>query len=348
MRSPDDTDRTMGAQSVGTSDPESDRTETLDQVERTEASPPPPTVIGQDFDSGLGPRPSRRAPDSWFPLLRSVVEELEQRGRVPRAAGVSARMRQRDPQFSPDRTEMKSFRGFLERAAAAGVISFERSPDGADFVIRSGAATGNSATSEWVRQDVWRAALDWSPESNYALEQMTGAVLKLQPGVAASAGQCVIPRFDRAAHLRWMREFANNMADGEAKSDLLLTLEREDPIQEFNKVVRSSRPIWKAWRRDWRQRITAGLVEWANRSGIALAELMPVSASMQPSPTSRSLLEQASIGRDGLSAQRQLDEADVGTRLGDVDVRRIVVRAIERMPLADVLRLPIPIEYMIQ
>ena len=131
-----------------------------------------------------------------------------------------------------------------------------------------------------------------------------------------------ITPISQGEQLAWMREFADAETDSPLKTDLHAALGAERPAAEFAARLRQTPTALHRWNRWREQRVATVIQEWARNNQL---ELSLYEAQARPAePT-------------GLFT---------GT-LDDEMLRRRLHEAIDKMPAPELLRLPIPLEYLI-
>lgn len=263
--------------------------------------------------------PRQFSSDEVLETLMEAVRALEAAGKKPVAAGVSARMRSLRPGFALQGTQYSTFRQILEAAQSQGLIELDEGPD--DLTVSSRVATSpQGLPGEVLRTDLWRAILDWSDDARYVFARGTR---KTSPVTGTIPSDSVaVPSVGKQDRLVWMEEFTAQQRDAE-KAALEEAMREEDPALGFHRVVRSSEPMKRRWNRHLRARVIGTALRWASDNGI---------------PESDILLERAPKG-GGVAPTSARSNAD------DVALRQRVLKILSGMPLHELLRLPIPVEY---
>lgn len=313
--------------------------------EHTEAPPWTRSSEGEQSESNSAPptTPPGRAdepPQRWVDLLRRTVEQMVAEGATMTAAGVSVRMRRADPEFSPAAAGYKSFGRFLNAAESAGVVNLTEpgAAGNVDILVALPDGPGSaSAESQvwWVHRDLWRAVLDWSSTDAAVYNRQTRRTGNWdEVGHGVNDPELVpVPRVSRAQHLRWMREFAESAEASDA--GLKEALENAEPEVHFARLVRGVPRLNRDWSRFMRLRTLELISEWAHSNEIPLWQLKQ----------DVGLPGRKRFDNDGAAAP----VTDSPTTGIDADtVRRTVIRAVERMPLSELLRLSIPVEYLLR
>lgn len=254
-------------------------------------------------------------------LLVKAVSSVEAAGKIPMAAGVAARMRVIEPAFSMDQTEFSSFRQITQAAEAAGLVDASRGAN--DYVLklrpRNEPVKFQGAT---LHPDLWRAIQDWTEGVSYAFDRTTHRTAPITDVVPEGTVQ--IPAVDRDQTIGWMREFAARR-DGEQLTALNAALDEGDPVAAFHRVIRATDDLKRRWNRHLRRRVLDTAVAWASENAISLPDIfLPTHSATSP-----------------LSPVR----VDAVESLEDEALRRRIIDVLGALPLHELLRLPIPLEY---
>lgn len=247
-----------------------------------------------------------------FDLLVKALGEFESTDKTPTAAGVAARMRQLNPSFSTANTEFSTFRRIIDAAAAAGLLTISRTPS--DFVLHL------VRTEEYrglqLLPDLWRALQDWTEGVQYGFSRATRRTEPFSPTLPA--GSVEVPTVDKQMTVQWMRDFAAAQR-GDLGDRLAAGLEEQDPVAGFLGVVGGVDTAKRRWSKFSRSRVLDFAVSWAKENDIPRSDIFAAPKATPPAP-----------------ATPTTEEADA---------RRRVMRILESMPLHELLRLPIPLEY---
>lgn len=290
-----------------------------------------------------------------FRLLREVVSEYAQRGLRPNAAGLKPGLQVRSfGKFNESSLGYKSFREFLFAARAAGHV--ELKPSGNDYAVLppddassgSDAVTTTLATEPFrqpnrpsragIRPDLWRAFLDWTPQVRRYYSRTADTVVTFSelPGglelpeqararehVQANAAEYVeVAPLSRDQMLEWMKEFAATVQEKAEHTALLGALGTDRALGAFAAIARLSPSVWSRWHAFRQQRVAAVIEEWAATNRLSLTIFEPGFQAVLPTPVS-------------------VDEQRLS------DLRNRLHTAIDRMPLSDLLRLSLPLEYVV-
>ncbi len=265
--------------------------------------------------------PRRFTASEVFEALVSTVAEFEAAGKHATAAGVSARMRQLLPGFSLDATEFKTFREITEAAERSGFVTAVRTPS--DYVLSL--VRSQEFRGETLLPDLWRAIQDWTEGVTYAFHRGTR---KTEPvGGAVPAGAVEAPSVDKAANTQWMRDFAATQR-GEVARSLNEALGEDDPIDGFMGFLRRNESVKRRWNKFLRSRVLETAIGWAKENGIPRSDIF---SSPAEKPASQST-----------------PQPNLAAKVADEDTRRRVLEVLASMPLHELLRLPIPLEYSLK
>ncbi|MFB0834957.1 hypothetical protein [Arthrobacter halodurans] len=262
-----------------------------------------------------------------FTLLVKAIGEFESTGKTPTAAGVSARMRVIEPDFSIDRTEFSTFRGITKAAEGAALIEANRTSS--DYVLKLVSVEDMRGVN--LRPDLWRAIQDWTDGVRYAFDRTTKTTEQFVGGVPS--GSVEVPSVDKATLIEWMNQFASRPL-GELNTQLAEALREDDPVSAFHGVIRGDSSVKRRWNRRLRSGILDTAVAWSTRNAIPRRDIF----TSIPAPTSSS-----AVAPTGLYASPSV--AVSPTPPVDVDLRRRILSILDSMPLHELLRLPIPLEH---
>lgn len=260
-----------------------------------------------------------------FEVLAKAIAEFESSGKVATAAGVSARMRQISPGFSVSSTEFASFRDITRAAESAGLILATRTSS--DYVLKLVGDHDQDFRGATLRPDLWRAIQDWTEGVRYAFNRGTQ---KTEPiGASLPVGSVAVPTVAKSTSVQWMREFSATQR-GDLAMLLTEALNDKDPIAGFHRVTQENGSIKRRWSKYLRTRVLDTAVTWATSNSIPRSEIFTSSVSMNALSAPKAQVKEA---------------ADIS---GDIDARQRVLDILESMPLHELLRLPIPLEYSLK
>lgn len=334
------------------------------QGEEAAAGPPPPAATGAAPDGGddrTAPGPPEDGPPAAGAaqaLLQDAVERILAQRRRPTAAAVALMMK-RDG-FSHTAVGHATFRAFLRSAEQAGAVRLVLpSPGGGgDVEVRpaserpcepaerpDGAMADPARPALPLRPDLWHAFVDWTPGLLRAVDRETGKALVVseapspaEPGETAAARRLIndspdkylpVAPIGRDLQASWMAEFVGALGPSPERDLLAAALRQERPLAAFAAAVRSMPALGDAWRAELTGRVARVIQEWASEHGVELDVHGPRPARaprrpVGPSPTA--------------AVDDQWEQA----------ARRRILDALERLPLADLLRLPIPAELLLR
>lgn len=278
--------------------------------------------------------------EAAFGLLEAAVAEGEREGRVVLAASLKPRLQRRSGGwFDEAKLGFPRFQLFLEAARDRGLIAYERTPGG-DFLVstvrptatapaggdapssppvhESSAALRNDPSKRMasVRQDLWKAFFDWRTRFNRYYDRDRDQAFLTTRTEPASARYVPIQPIALEQQLDWMREFAAGI-DGPDRSDLQAALATERPLASFASAIRH-RPVSADWHALRLERVIEAIESWMNANGVET-----------------NVLETRTPGGLGWMADEEA-------------LRAAVHQAVARMPLGELLRLPIALEYLIR
>lgn len=281
-------------------------------------------------------------------LLQAVVQDRLASGRRTHSAGLKPVMQRRSNEgFSELRLGFPTFRAFLEWAQEAGAVRLVPAAAGPDVeVLPAVSGSPHIKRSDAgrlrarIRPDLWRSFVDWRADWRRVFDREAAEArmfprephevgeapehASLRAALAADPNRFVeITPISQDKQLAWMREFANAEADPQLRLELQAALQTERPAAEFAARLRQTTTALYRWNRWREQRVGTVIQEWARTHQVDVA--------VYEEPEQR-LPEPASV---------------FGERLDDETLRRRLHEAVDRMPVAELLRLPIPLEYLI-
>lgn len=328
-----------------------------------------------------GPPATLRLTES-LDLLTDVLAGVRQRGGTPTAAGLKVVMqRQSEGAFNETALGFRNFRSFLSLAQSAGLISLSehagdvlvlpasavpppptddqppRPPvehsDPEDRTTSRGAASAVAVPAgAKVRADLWSATLDFDDSATYVYDRRGDRAWRIPSSRAPdeSEAEAVLrrrldetpgdflptPRVTVQEQLGWMAAFAADL-DATWSNRLAEALQQERPLTAFAAAVRADADIHRAWRGTLLRAIVGRLEQWSAEHGLDI-DLFQRSRTSRP-PATATAAESRSAG----TAPRP-----GGARGPEDEIRSRIVAALERMPLADLLRLPVPAELLLR
>lgn len=342
------------------------------QGEEPAAGPPPPAAADADPQEE-GDRAVAGPPEDGPPavydahaLLQDAVERILAQGRRPTAAAVALTLK-RDG-FAHTAVGHPTFRAFLRSAEEAGAVRLVLPTPGrgGDIEVRPASeplpepvepTTADGSNDESadrsrpalpLRSDLWHAFVDWTPGLLRAVDRETGKALVVpqaasvsEPGETAAARRLITASTDkylpvtpigRDLQASWMAEFTGGLSPSPERDLLAAALRQERPLAAFAVAVRSMPALGDAWRAELTGRVERVIREWAGMHGVELDVHGP-----RPTRAPR----RTAGPRPTATAADNDDQ-------WELSARRRILDALERLPLADLLRLPIPAELLLR
>jgi hypothetical protein len=309
------------------------------------------------------------APESLeaMDVLQQAISNLLDRHKQPRAAGVKSEMQQIiSGKFDQSAYGYGTFRDFLDDAAAKGAVVIVDSPTkGGDALVTLPgrdvpipATTTRRRRRGRIRPDIWQAFVSWEPGYTRLWDLETGHVLMFpaEPRPLEPQDHRVWRELARTEPDRFraipvigedrlsgrMRSFiqALDPAD-EAVPILDAALEQAKPARSFTAAARALPGIAERWKQERLDFIWDSITEWQESNGIqsSIEEIPGRNEDRQS--TQRTNL---AIVKTGHLSQRPAD----GRRDSTADAtRERIFAALARMPTSELLRLRVPVEYLI-
>lgn len=139
-----------------------------------------------------------------------------------------------------------------------------------------------------------------------------------------------------------MQAFASRQADSEVRARLLAALAADSSDERFRAVAAESNNLARRWSRHYRDQVLERVDAWAQANGVP-ADILEVKPGQEPPGSS------SGHGVDVSGNPYGAATLAVGKREVDVErLRDLICEAVREMPLSDLLRLPIPAEYMLR
>lgn len=273
----------------------------------------------QKYSSGTAGAGGKSTPrqfstDEVLVLLVEAVRILEDAGKRPVAAGVAARMKTLDRDFSVRQTEFTTFREVLQAGVNRGLIELSGGTDDLVVTLRN---TSPEPLSETLRHDLWRALHDWTDGARYAYRPSTQRTSLLSGEL--TEGDILVPTLTPEQQHEWMTKFASSVRGADKEK-----LEAAITDGTFQAAVRSVEPLKRRWGRYSRRRVLDTATQWAAANNIPEKDILTTT----PKHTTT------------VEAPDAPAEDDV--------LRRRVLDTLASMPLHELLRLPIPLEYTLR
>ncbi|MDQ1082205.1 MULTISPECIES: hypothetical protein [Microbacterium] len=267
-------------------------------------------------------------------LLVDAIAQLETAGKVPLAAGVSARMRTMLPGFSVEQTEFGSFREITQAAEEAGLVAVTRTPN--DFALRLVARPASpDLRGATLKTDLWRAIQDTDASVGYVYDRVTRRTARVAG--TTTEHEVAVQTLSKEELLGLMREFAAAQHGSDA-TDLTSALEQTEGAQAFRLVTNRAEPLKRRWNRTLRGRVLEVAVSWATKNSIPLTHILETRDG-KLAPSARVI---PTTGREGMAIDAEV------TAEGESELRREVLAILAAMPLHELLRLPIPLGHALK
>ncbi|MHB8687543.1 MAG: hypothetical protein ACYDB4_10160 [Candidatus Dormibacteraceae bacterium] len=285
--------------------------------------------------------------------LSQLVTDFVRTGKQATAAALKPQLQFRSiGVFSETALGFPNFRSFLREAESRGFVRLRAHFGGDLLVLPVEAAEQPSAELSSpseptrikpIRQELWRAFFNWRPgfkrlyklpsaeiymfpeEPNPLWETAVNATLRAEWKASPELFVEIAP-ITQETQVRWMREFTEELPSGDAKQALTAALATTHPAAFFARLVMAlpEAPAWKHFRLE---RVVAEIQEWAHQHQVTIDLFGRPTGIVAPATPA----EPAPIGQP--------------ERLRSEELRRKILRAVEKMPLSDLLRISIPAEY---
>lgn len=282
-----------------------------------------------------------------FKLFADLVRENHLAGRRSYGASLKPQLkRQTDGAFDETAVGFASFGAFMKAAADRGLVELHKAPHGPDSQ-----AVPPNAQPIWdrsedpnrdqhrVRHDLWASFVDWRPNMLRLYDRSAGtaSMISRRPRRPEPAPISEIrARYDARpsdfveispaafdTQLAWMRAFADDVGDTVIQTKLHAALQAEKPAREFAHAVTEDSEIARSWREQRVRHVVGEIRLWASRHGLK------VDPFVEPTPA---------------ATERVPVDSDTG-RVGLL--RAALHRAIDVMPESELLRISLPVEYML-
>jgi hypothetical protein len=304
------------------------------------------TTTTQDTDSKL---------TAAMRELSQLVDEFARNGKQANAAGLKPQLQFRSfNAFSESALGFPNFRAFLRAAEERGFIRLRPAVGGdlqalpAEGAEDPSAHVSQSATEPKrvlpVRPELWKAFFNWRPGFKRLYKVSSGDVYMF-PEVPSPIGETLLYATFRAewkaspalfleiepitqeVQLRWMREFTEQLPAGDAKQALSAALATTHPGSFFTRLV-AALPDAPAWKQFRLERVVGEIQTWADQHHVTIDVFgrPPTTVAVPATP-------------DTTPSAPPID------KVRTEELRRQILRAVERMSVSDLLRIPIPAEY---
>ena len=249
--------------------------------------------------------------------MAKIASEMYADERLCYAAAAKPLLTQALPSFDEKALGYESFRAFLKDAEAKGQVQLLLAKGGDVEVLPAGASVPVSGAP--IRRDLWTAVTSRSEKYRY-LPDVDRVVSDDHDGEGVP-----LPVAGEARQLEWAEQFVASL-DPEQAPELVKRFEAAETARQKFLLLVEDADVRRAWNRMRTQHVTKLLEEWRAENHLRLA-LQEPSRRRPRRPSDRP--HQAASSRDDL-------------------VRRRLHAAIDRMPLADLLRISLPVEYTVE
>lgn len=299
-----------------------------------------------------------------FALLHEVVRDFEVTGRLALTTGVKPEMQRRSGrQFQEQALGFATFGEFLQAAVHNGVVVVLDHKNGRQLHVEgvvpaprrhvptpSPLLEKPAGRPDQIRSDLWRAFIDWRPglRRMWDKEEECAVIFTAKPTALSTSDdqavrEAVVAAPDRfieitpvsqETQLRWMRRFVQDLNDPKLRDSLLLLLQATTrPFAAFASMLRGMPEVQGAWQARRRDLVTEEISRWSRDHGLTVDPLV--------SPSTKDGPEQASEQAPPSTQPR------FGSKSNEVETRQMYRNAIDRMPTEELLRLPIPLVYLL-
>jgi hypothetical protein len=279
--------------------------------------------------------------------LDEIVRERFRARRPTVAATLKAELQRRfNGRFDERAIGFAGFRDFLKEAEARHVVTLRRAAGGdveaVPYAVADAAAEPGDAgapPAAFMRPDLWRTFVDWKPNwtrlydvaKDRAVMFPTAATpfdapewSELRKSVAENPeNYLAIEPINAEAQLTWLREFVAQLQDVPTRGVLQSAIGSDRPFGTFARLIETMPDVKARWHRFRLERVLALARDWMDRSGIRIT-----------------LTEE----RKELPAERGRAS---GGEVNEQAVRARLHAAIDRMPVAELLRIELPIGYVL-
>lgn len=246
-----------------------------------------------------------------------VVQSFTDKGRVCVGASAKPRLKSQLPSFDERALGYRSFREFVEAAQASGFVRTTRRGNDIELLPPGGPGSG-----ERIRPDFWRAVVQVSDATRKFYDRAADQIVELTEDQPVDAQLIAVPTADVEVQQQWIDEFLEGLGeDGEA---LRVQVAAADSLPTKLRELSAEPSVRAKWYRERTRHVANLLQQWASENGLAVRLTEPATrrdVRRTPRPT--------------------------GGLAYETHVRERLTRAIQQMPLAELLRLRIPVEYLI-
>ena len=301
-----------------------------------------------------------------FSVLAQAVQNLLERSKQPRAAGVKSEMQRIiSGVFDQSKYGYETFRDFVEDAESNGTVVVVGPPTiGADALITLPGQKIPSPSSVSLRRrgrirpDVWRAFTSWEKGYIRVWDLETDQVLMFPAEPRPlEPSQHQLWRDEVAGHperfrtvqvitedqlLTEMRSFVDSLSPESVAIPILrAALEHSRPARSFTVAARALPEIAERWKQDRFDFIWSSIEQWQESNGVRfpIEDASPRNESYRVAKRANRPIATTGHAPARPSGERS-DEAANATR-------ERILAALARMPLSELLRLRVPVEYLI-
>jgi hypothetical protein len=291
-----------------------------------------------------------RKVDAAFQTLTELVRQYALEGRTARGAGLKVEL-QRRIAFDEREIGFWAFGRFLAEAERRGLVLLSRIPGGDIEVTQRDSSMTSTASRPLgsypkyqprrvLRPDLWSCFVDWrqgwrrfydrkndravmfpieaSPLDDVEQSRVRSSQ-KLDPSSFIEIEPIAV-----SIQMEWMRQFCEGSTDAAVRAVLERSLAQQRPFSEFTRTIRLTR-LGAAWHAFRVRNVATEIQKWADNNHLNLSLF---NESALPSDANRSPIETSPSATD------------------EEDIRARIRAAIDRMPLGELLRLAIPLEYI--
>jgi Uncharacterised protein family (UPF0158) len=305
--------------------------------------------------------------DAAYGVLVAAVQALQQRGRRPVAAGVKSEMQRLSAGgFLEGSFGFGTFRSFLDAAAAEGRVLLVQAPRGTgqdiELLLPGQPAPAHTPARQRVRKaqrirhDLWRAFVDWNPDSVRIYDRARGKARcfprepkPLEPPDVTElrrrwqSDPDAFPRItpiSRETQLGWMRQFVDHEVTDQASQEVLrMALNRPDrPETAFAQAVRVASVESERWNSFRAGRVRGVIERWLRDHNI----VDDLDASDEPVATS------SAVSRESVRRVPGPPEPPMPRSTPDYDLRGALLSVLGRMSTDELLQLKVPIYYTLR
>ena len=281
-------------------------------------------------------------------LLTDVVRDYESRGRATYAAGIKPEMQRRSPGFDERQLGFARFLEFLQFAAEQNVVTLTHrlGQPAVGLPAAESPATGRaparSSRRPHVRPDIWRAFTNWGEwRRGWDLQTLRAIMVPAEPGQrdlpehvairkeweADPTRFVEIPGVSQEVQIAWMIEFAEAQPGSVGLLMRYALREEELKARAFSQAAREDPGIFQRWMNLRVSRTIDAIEAWKKEKGLEI-DIYVVERSADVEPASPS-------------------QPHAAAPMGDEDLRGLLHAAIDRMTRAELLRLTVPLEYVV-